>query len=352
MAETSENAGPHILVVDDNEDNRYTLERRLRRQDHTRITCVPDGEQALAALEANPCDLVLLDIMMPGLSGYEVLERLKADTGFREIPVIMISAIDELDSVIRCIELGAEDYLGKPFNPTLLRARVRACLERKRLRDQEAAYTLKVESERKRSDELLHAVLPRGAVEELKRDGAVRARRHENVAVLFVDLAGFTKFCDANPPEAVVASLHAVIERLEQVVTEHGLEKIETIGDALMATAGLHRHHSEPALAAARCAHDLIAAASALEPPWGLRAGIELGPVVAGIVGHAPYQYDLWGDTVNVAYRLCEHGEAGQVLLGPQAWLAVRASARGRALGMVELEGKGHVDVVECTALR
>ena len=352
MTGTSESAGPHLLIVDDNEDNRYTLERRLRREGFSRITCVENGEKALATLEDEPYDLVLLDIMMPGLSGYQVLERLQADTDFREIPVIMISAVDEMESVIRCIELGAMDYLGKPFNPILLRARVRACLERKRLRDQEAAYTLKVESERKKSDELLHAVLPRGAVEELKRDGAVRARRHDNVAVLFVDLAGFTLFCDANPPEIVVSGLHAVVSCFEQVVTGHGLEKIKTIGDALMATAGLHRHHTDPALGAVRCARDLIDAAAALEPPWGLRAGIELGPVVAGIVGHEPYQYDLWGDCVNVAYRLCEHGEAGQVLLGPEAWLAVRGSARGRAFGSVELKGKGAVDVVECTALR
>jgi class 3 adenylate cyclase len=107
----------------------------------------------------------------------------------------------------------------------------------------------------------------------------------------------------------------------------------------------------DPALAAARCACALIEAAAALEPPWGLRAGLELGAVVAGIVGREPYQYDIWGDTVNVACRLCDYGEAGQLLVGPQAWLALRDSARGRALGTVELKGKGPVDVVEYTAL-
>jgi DNA-binding response OmpR family regulator len=167
MTGAMQDAGPHILVVDDNEDNRYTLERRLRREGFAAITCVEDGEKALAALESEPYDLVLLDIMMPGLSGYEVLERIKADTAFRDIPVIMISAVDEMDSVIRCIELGADDYLGKPFNPTLLRARARACLERKRLRDREAAYLRKTREERRKSDELLYAVLPAGTVEEL-----------------------------------------------------------------------------------------------------------------------------------------------------------------------------------------
>jgi CheY-like chemotaxis protein len=279
MTGAMQDAGPHILVVDDNEDNRYTLERRLRREGFAAITCVEDGEKALAALESEPYDLVLLDIMMPGLSGYEVLERIKADTAFRDIPVIMISAVDEMDSVIRCIELGADDYLGKPFNPTLLRARARACLERKRLRDREAAYLRKTREERRKSDELLYAVLPAGTVEELKQDGTVRPRRHDNVAVLLVDLSGFTRFCDANPPETVVDGLHAVFSRFEEVVAAHGLEKIKTIGDALLATAGLHRRHGDPALAAARCACALIEAAAALEPPWGLRAGLELGAV-------------------------------------------------------------------------
>jgi phosphoserine phosphatase RsbU/P len=113
-----------LLVVDDNEDNRYTLTRRLSREGYANIATATNGREALKMLQAQPVDLVLLDIMMPDMNGYEVLERLKADPHLRHIPVIMISAIDEIESVIRCVELGAEDYLSKPFNPTLLRARV------------------------------------------------------------------------------------------------------------------------------------------------------------------------------------------------------------------------------------
>jgi sigma-B regulation protein RsbU (phosphoserine phosphatase) len=123
------------LIVDDNEDNRYTLTRRLQREGYQNLTTAVDGQQALELLQTRSFDLVLLDVMMPGLNGYQVLERLRADDRLRHIPVIMISALDEVDSVIRCIELGAEDYLSKPFNPTLLRARVGASLEKKRLRD-------------------------------------------------------------------------------------------------------------------------------------------------------------------------------------------------------------------------
>ncbi len=127
--------GPAILVVDDNEDNCYTLTRRLKRQGYDNVATAGDGRQALELLAARPFDLVLLDVMMPDMDGYEVLETMKADPALRGIPVVMISALDEMDSVARCIELGAEDYLAKPFDPTLLRDRVRDCLEKKRLRD-------------------------------------------------------------------------------------------------------------------------------------------------------------------------------------------------------------------------
>ena len=130
-----------LLVVDDIEDNRFALSRRLARQGYLNVTTAADGRQALELLNSKPFDLVLLDIMMPNVNGYEVLTAMKASERLRHIPVIMISAVDEIDSVIRCIELGAEDYLPKPFNPALLRARVGSCLERKRLHDQVTART-------------------------------------------------------------------------------------------------------------------------------------------------------------------------------------------------------------------
>ena len=138
---------PALLLVDDNEDNRYTLSRRLSRAGYTNLTMALNGREALELLRARPFDLMLLDVMMPEMNGYEVLEALKADPRFRNLPVIMISALDQIESVIRCIELGAADYLPKPFNPTLLKARVGASLEKKRLRDEVDAYLARIEAE-------------------------------------------------------------------------------------------------------------------------------------------------------------------------------------------------------------
>jgi phosphoserine phosphatase RsbU/P len=153
-------AGPALLVVDDNDDNRYTLTRRLAREGYTNLTTAANGREALDLLQTKPFDLILLDIMMPDLNGYEVLERMKAGTGLRDIPVIMISALSEIESVIRCIELGAEDYLPKPFNPTLLRARVGASLEKKRLRDAVKASLARLEQEMDAARNLQLGMLP------------------------------------------------------------------------------------------------------------------------------------------------------------------------------------------------
>jgi DNA-binding response OmpR family regulator len=134
----------NVLIVDDNEMNRDVLSRHLERQGHT-VTAVASGRDALEAVNTYAYDLVLLDILMPQINGYEVLQRIKEDQATHDLPVIMLSALDELDTVVRCIEMGAEDYLTKPFNPTLLRARTGACLEKKRLRDQEKEYLRHVE---------------------------------------------------------------------------------------------------------------------------------------------------------------------------------------------------------------
>ena len=165
-----------ILVVDDNTENRETLCRRLRRQGHTTVEAT-DGRDALLRLKQEAFDLVLLDVMMPELDGYSVLREMKQSPELKDIPVIMISALDELESVVRCIEAGAEDYLPKPFQPTLLRARIGASLEKKRLRDQEKEYLRTIQETQKRLGEELEeagnyvrSILPEPTTEPLAID--------------------------------------------------------------------------------------------------------------------------------------------------------------------------------------
>ncbi len=344
--------GPAILVVDDNADNRYALTGHLRREGYGNLAVAEDGRQALDLLHERRFDLVLLDIMMPEMDGYQVLEQMRTDMALRDIPVIMISAVDDLDSVVRCIELGAEDYLPKPFKRVLLKARVEACLEKKKMRDQEASYLKQIESEKKRADQLIHAMLPAAAVRELKATNAVQPRRFEDVCVLFCDVVGFTAFCDKHPPEEVVDYLQALVDVLEEISQRHGLEKIKTVGDAFMATAGLLQHVDEPVLASVRCGLDMVAAAPGLEPRLDVGVGIHSGPVVAGVIGRRQYMYDLWGDTVNISARIVDAAAPGSVLLSGAAWLHVRDRCQGKSTGFVELKGKGRLELIECLEIQ
>ncbi|MFL5265961.1 MAG: adenylate/guanylate cyclase domain-containing protein [Stellaceae bacterium] len=342
---------PKILVVDDNEDNRYTLVRRLRREGYPNVVVAENGRRALDLIETGRIDLVLLDIMMPEMNGYDVLERIKAHPSWREIPVIMISAIEDIDSVVRCIVLGAEDYLPKPFNPVLLRARVGSSLEKKRLRDSEALYLQRLETEKRRGDELLHAILPPSAVAELREHNEVKPRRHENVTVLFADIVGFTRYCDQTPAEKVVAELRALVDRYEDIVAAQGMEKIKTIGDAFLATASLLQPLEDGVLAAVRCGQAMIAVAQSIEPRWLVRVGIHCGSVVAGIMGRRQYLFDLWGDTVNTAARITAGAEGGTILMSGAAWSQVRGRCTGQSRGLIELKGKGALELFVCSRI-
>jgi CheY-like chemotaxis protein/class 3 adenylate cyclase len=340
-----------LLVVDDSETNRDILSRRLQRQGYT-VAAAEHGHEALQMIQAHPFDLVLLDVMMPGMNGYEVLRRLKADAALRHIPVIMISALDEIDSVVRCIDLGAEDYLPKPFNPVLLQARIGACLEKKRLRDREVLYLQQIEAEKKRSDELLRVILPDPIVEELKATNTVRPRMYENVAVLFCDVVGFTPYCEQRQPEEVLASLQQQTEVYEELTMRHGIQKIRTIGDDFLATAGLLYAAENPVLDCVKCGLDMIVAAERLPAQWNVRVGIHVGPVMAGVVGHRQYMFDLFGDTVNTAKRVESYGANGAVNVSEKAWEQIADHCNAASLGLTMVKGKGPMELFQVLGLK
>jgi class 3 adenylate cyclase/CheY-like chemotaxis protein len=335
-----------LLVVDDNAFNREVLARRLQRQGHTVVEAV-HGRHALELLAREHFDVVLLDILMPEMDGVEVLQRLKADDRLRHLPVIMISALSDIDHVAHCIQTGADDYLPRPYNAVVLKARVDALLERKRLRDREVEHLRQIEREKERVNELLHVILPAEAVRELREHGEVRPRRYENVAVLFADVVGFTPYCDAHPAEEVVAHLRRLVGRFEGEAEACGVQKVKTVGDAFMAAAGLLRPSSCPSLDCVRLGAAMVRAAPQEPPHWQVRVGIHVGPVMAGVVGSRQYLYDLWGDTVNTAARVQSHGAAGAVTLTREAWECVAGQCRGRSLGEVVVKGKGAMELIE-----
>ena len=341
-----------ILVVDDFEDHREVLVEHLWLLGYKNTLEAENGEDALRQLAEHKVDLVLLDVVMPKLDGYGVLERMKSDEGLRHIPVIMVSALAEFETAVRCIEKGAEDRLPKPFDPAVLKARISASLEKKRWRDRELAYLEAIDRERQRADELLRAILPSPAVEELRTHDRVAPRQFEAVTVLFADLVGFTAYCEVHEPNDVVTKLDRLAERSETLIERHGLEKIKTVGDGMMATANLLQPADDPVMRALRCAFDLLDAAQAASPDWQLRVGLHVGPVVAGVIGRSKFTYDLWGDTVNVAARLAGLGPRAAVNLSGSAWEQVRDRCDGERLDDVKIKGKVGLEIYRCHGLR
>lgn len=335
-----------ILLADDDAANREMLTRRLQRLGHT-VSTARNGREVIEMIREKSYDLLLLDIFMPEMNGYEVLEHLQANPPPHSLPVIVLSASDDSDKIVRCIEIGAEDYLPKPFDPSLLQARIESSLEKGRLRDREAEYLRTIESEKKRSDDLLHVILPASVAAELKETGEVKPRRIENVSVLFADIVGFTSYCQRNTPEIIHRDLQALVNELEIISAEHGMEKIKTIGDAYLAAAGLIRPSENPTLDSVRAGLAMIRAARELPTNWLLRVGIHTGPLVAGIVGRQKYQYDIWGDTVNTASRMESSAPPGGLCVSESTWAAIADHCRGRSLGTHAIKGLGKIELFE-----
>ena len=331
----------HILVVDDNASNRDLLSRRLAREGY-RVTAAESGEAALTLTVAEGFDLVLLDLMMPGLSGFEVLCRLKADVRTSHLPVVMISALDELDSAVRCIAAGAEDYLPKPFNPVVLRARIGASLEKKRLLDE-------LRAEKERSEALLLNILPRSVVERMRRGEMVIADRIPEATILFADLVDFTSVSAGLAPEQTVKLLGELFSEFDDLAMRHGLETIKTIGDGYMVTGGILDERPESAIAVAEMALSMLdavkVASRTIDEELQLRIGIHTGgPVIAGVLGTHKIAYDVWGDAVNTAKRMETYGLPGRVHVSAATRQALGNAFRFEPRGPLEIKGKGPME--------
>jgi class 3 adenylate cyclase len=299
---------PGILIVDDNEDNRYTLQLLLESDGHERISSAAGGNEAIALLQKEKFSLVLLDLMMPDLNGDEVLKVIKSDPDKRDIPVVMISADTDAEKVSQCIELGADDYLPKPFNPTILRARIGAALRRHSLRALENEYVGKVESEKRHSENLLRNILPAEIATRLRNGESNIADHFDEATVIFADVVGFGKITARMKAYEIVACLNQLFSEFDRLAEDVGIEKIKTIGDNYMAVCGLPTPRSNHARLAAKFALDMVAATarlrSRLPVPFTIRVGLHSGPVMAGVIGTRKFAYDVWGDTVNIAARL------------------------------------------------
>ena len=290
-----------LLVVDDNRVNRLLIGRVLEQLGH-RVAFAENGRQALERLRSHPADLVLLDIEMPELNGYETLEALRADAQLREIPVVMMSSVDEVDSVARCVEMGAEDYLFKPVNAVLLRARVTASLEKKRLRDQQR--------------ELFRKFATAEVAEELLASGLSLGGKHVEASVLFSDIRSFTLLVESRGPAETIELLNSFYTLMFDAIGSQGGIVNQMEGDGLMALFGAPLPRPDHAERAVRAAVEMLQLLAGFnqeqvargKPEIRIGIGIASGQVIAGYTGtQQRVTYTCVGDTVNVAAHLEAH---------------------------------------------
>ena len=354
-------AGSVILVVDDNAPNREMLGRRLAREGHE-VLPAAGGREALDTLRQRRIDLVLLDVMMPDMDGYEVLRQLKADEVWRDIPVLMISAVDEIESVVRCIELGAEDYLPKPFDPILLRARIGACLEKKHLRDREAEHLRQLADwNQKLEQRVAEQVALVERLGRLKRffspqlaelivaggaDDPLRTHRRE-VTVCFLDLRGFTAFAETVEPEEVMGVLREYHAEMGKLVLEHEGTLERFTGDGMMIFFNDPVQVPDPGERAMRMALEMRECVSQLIGKWrklgyelDLGIGIAQGYATIGAIGfEGRWDYGAIGSVTNLAARLCAEAKPGQVLVAKRVAATMEDLLEIEPVGELSLKG-------------
>ena len=346
--------GGRILVVDDTRLNRSVLVRALEEQGYQALEAA-DGRAALellASADGGTVDVVLLDLEMPELDGYEVLRRMKADDALRHIPVIVISAVDELDSVVRCIEMGAADYLPKPFDASILRARLSASLASKRLHDLELDYaarqaTLLETIERQRT-ELARFLSPQVAALVSSPEGQDLLDGHRRlITAVFSDLRGFTAFSETAEPEELFGVLREYQAAMGELILANGGTLEHFAGDGMLVFFNDPVPVADHEARAVRLAVAMRERFEALRGPWRKR-GYELGFGVGVAVGHATlgrigfegrYDYGAIGMVVILASRLSAEAHDGQILLSQRAYAAVEDLVVGEPVGELSLKG-------------
>ena len=326
----------YLLIVDDNKVNRILLARGLEGDGH-KVETAENGKQALEKLRTDSFDLVLLDIEMPEMNGYQVLETCLQDPDLRDIPIIMTSSLDEIDSVVKCVELGAEDYLNKPVNPILLRARVNASLEKKRLRDEQR--------------KLFRTFATKEVADELLKTGFSLGGKYVNASVMFADIRSFTTIGEKQDASETIDLLNNYFALMfEAIIGNHGtVNQLE--GDGLMAIFGAPIHqdgHREHAVSAALEMIELLrgfnveqAAQNKIQIEIGV--GIATGRVIAGYTGtQHRATYTCVGDTVNIAARIEKYTKEVRhsILIDQYTFEGLPKDIEVEALGPMLFKGK------------
>jgi adenylate cyclase len=342
-----------ILIVDDQAANVSLLEQMLRQAGYQNLSSTQDPAQVCALHRLHRYDLILLDLLMPGLDGFKVMEGLKEIETGSYLPVLVITA--QPDHKLRALKAGAKDFVSKRFDLSEVLIRVYNMLEVRLLHLETKKLYDRVVAEQKVSERLLLNVLPHSIAERLKGRPEVTADSFSeliadsfsDVTVLFADIVDFTRFSDGVSAEILVDVLNDIFTRFDKIADDRGLEKIKTIGDAYMVAAGLPVPVADHATRAAHMAFDMMEAMDRFNEHRNhklqVRIGIDSGAVVAGVIGKRKFLYDLWGDVVNTASRMESHGVAGRIQVTDSTRRRLSEPFIFEKRGAIDVKGKGEM---------
>ncbi|HET7321992.1 MAG TPA: response regulator [Longimicrobiaceae bacterium] len=340
-----------LLVVDDNPLNRDLLSRQLARQGYA-VDTADDGHDALERLRTHTYDLVLLDVLMPRMDGIQVLGQMQREPALASIPVIMISALDDMDGVVRCIERGAVDYLAKPFDPVLLRARIGTTLEVHRLREEERRAAESLDMEEAWADRLARSLLPGGVAERMRGGVQQFAELHPELSVVAVELEGFGTLALRFGVDAAVERLAEAVGGVDRVVGGRAVESVWLGADSFVALVGPETPRGEHASLAA----DLALELAEVLGDWNadaepLRAGIGLhtGEVAVGLASTERLVLGLWGEGVDLARRLARASATGEVQVSPAAYARLHDRFAFESRGVLQVGDRSQLPVYRLT---
>ena len=374
----------NIMIVDDVPNNIKILANILHCEDY-KLFFATNGRNALDKMENTSFDLILLDIMMPEMNGFEVCEQIKANSETTDIPVIFITALSDTRDKVKGFAAGGIDYITKPFQSEEVLARVdthlqlrnahknlqanNVCLqneieERKRIEQLMERSLIELSEEKQKSDNLLLNILPVKIAAELKNTAKSEPVHFDSASVMFTDFVDFTKIAEQNSPRALIDELDYYFSFFDTVMEKYNLEKLKTIGDSYMCAGGIPTPNDTHA-------HDIVMAAleiqeffsrrrsrrpTTLKPQshhnFDMRIGINSGSLIGGVIGKKKFVYDVWGDTVNIASRMESSGAPGRVNISQSTYLLVKNHFECEYRGKISAKNKGRIAMYFVNAVR
>ncbi len=336
-----------ILIAEDEYIIAIDLKKTLEKLGYVITAYVTSGQDVISHARTDNPDLIIMDIMLEGeMSGIQAAEAIKQKYN---IPVVYLTAFTDEKTLQKAKITEPVGYILKPFEERSLHSAIEIALYKHEMETQLKIKTKELEDEKNRTDELLHHILPDEIIKELKAKGIVKPRHYPDITILFTDFPGFTGIMNTMPPGELVEELNDIFRSFDGIIESYGLEKLKTLGDTYMIGSGFPKESKDHAVKIVQAALEMMKFMdkrnTGSKITWNLRAGINSGEVVAGVVGTNKFTYDVWGDTVNIASRMESSSLPGKINISGSTYQLVKDYFNCQYRGKLNVKGKGDVDM-------